>query len=117
MRVCDRRGPFGESLTQDFAIIRSPKGAGRPIRKVLVHSSGTHGVEGFAGSAIQIVRWMHTEIYLISLCVFDPHVLPTLDYFSMQRLLRSFSTEIEPFLDEDTVVVMIHAVNPFGMAW
>lgn len=42
------RGPNGESLAQDFIIV----GARRP-RRALVISSGTHGVEGFAGSAIQ----------------------------------------------------------------
>jgi len=42
------RGPEGETLALDFAIV----GARRP-KHVLVLSSGTHGVEGYTGSAIQ----------------------------------------------------------------
>ena len=42
-------GPLGEELAIDIAWL----GAGRP-RRVLLHSSGLHGVEGFAGSAIQL---------------------------------------------------------------
>lgn len=42
-------GPHGEALTIDIAWF----GAHRP-RRVLLHSSGLHGVEGFAGSAIQL---------------------------------------------------------------
>lgn len=43
------RGPSGEKLSIDVALL----GAKNPER-VLVHSSGVHGVEGFAGSAIQL---------------------------------------------------------------
>ncbi len=42
-------GPNGETLTIDLGWF----GAERP-EKVLLHSSGVHGVEGFAGSAIQL---------------------------------------------------------------
>jgi hypothetical protein len=45
----DARGPAGELLTIDVGWF----GAERP-RRVVLHSSGTHGVEGFAGSAIQL---------------------------------------------------------------
>jgi len=45
----DARGPGGESLGIDVAWL----GAASP-RRVLLHSSGLHGVEGFAGSAIQL---------------------------------------------------------------
>jgi hypothetical protein len=50
-RPIDARGPQGETLALDFAII----GARRPTH-VLVLSSGTHGVEGFCGSALQ--HWL-----------------------------------------------------------
>jgi len=46
------RGPGGEDLTIDIGWF----GALSPNR-VLVHSSGLHGVEGFAGSAIQL-QWL-----------------------------------------------------------
>jgi hypothetical protein len=42
-------GPKGELLAIDVAWL----GPERP-RAVLVHTSGLHGVEGFAGSAIQL---------------------------------------------------------------
>ncbi len=45
----DPRGPDGGDLTLDVAR-KGPKDA----RKVLVVSSGTHGIEGFFGSAVQL---------------------------------------------------------------
>src|SRR5215471_7735163 len=47
--VLDAKGPGGEQLTIDIAWF----GAAEPER-VLLHSSGLHGVEGFAGSAVQL---------------------------------------------------------------
>lgn len=43
------RGPQGEELTIDTAYL----GAGAP-RRLLVVTSGTHGVEGYAGTAVQL---------------------------------------------------------------
>ena len=45
----DAKGPAGEGLTIDIAWF----GSEQP-REVLLHSSGLHGVEAFAGSAIQL---------------------------------------------------------------
>src|SRR5581483_1033981 len=45
----DAKGPQGEELTIDIGWF----GPERP-RRALLHSSGLHGVEAFAGSAIQI---------------------------------------------------------------
>lgn len=42
-------GPNGEDLTIDIGWFGNPS-----PRRVLLHSSGLHGVEGFAGSAIQL---------------------------------------------------------------
>ncbi len=42
-------GPGGEALSIDFAWLGAPDAG-----KLLIHCSGLHGVEGFAGSAIQI---------------------------------------------------------------
>ncbi|HYF59613.1 MAG TPA: DUF2817 domain-containing protein [Burkholderiaceae bacterium] len=47
-RALDVRGPDGETLALDFAIF----GARRP-KHALVLSCGTHGVEGYVGSAVQ----------------------------------------------------------------
>ncbi len=73
-------GPEGQALTVDVARI------GRdPAARVLVVLSGTHGIEGFAGSAIQ-------EAWLEDLAA-----------------VRS--------LADRAALVLVHAVNPYGMAW
>ena len=45
------KGPGGEDLTIDVAWFGSPRAS-----RAFVHTSGTHGVEGFAGSAVQL-QW------------------------------------------------------------
>lgn len=72
------KGPAREELTIDIGWF----GAAAP-RRAFVHSSGLHGVEGFAGSAIQL-QWLEEGIA-------PP---PT-----------------------DGAVAIVHALNPFGMAW
>lgn len=47
-RPLEARGPNGEELFVDFAWLGTEK-----PRDVLIHICGTHGVEGYAGSAIQ----------------------------------------------------------------
>ncbi len=73
----DAKGPNGEALGIDIAWF----GAANP-RRVLLHSSGLHGVEGFAGSAIQL------------------------------QLLNDL-----PTLPEDAALIVVHVLNPYGMAW
>ena len=70
-------GPGEEELAIDVAWL----GSQRP-QKVLLHSSGLHGVEAFAGSAIQL------------------------------QLL-----ETPPVLDTTTALILVHVLNPYGMAW
>lgn len=70
-------GPGGEDLGVDIGSF----GSENP-RRVLLHSSGLHGVEGFAGSAIQL------------------------------QLLNEL-----PRLSPDTALIIVHALNPYGMAW
>lgn len=74
------KGPRGGPLHTDCVWI-GPEAAG----KVLVLISGTHGVEGFAGSAIQT-----DLLHQLS----DGSALP-----------------------DDTAILMIHALNAWGMAW
>jgi hypothetical protein len=50
----DAKGPAGEPLTIDIAWFGS-----KSPRRALVHSSGIHGVEGFAGSAVQLQVLRH----------------------------------------------------------
>jgi hypothetical protein len=73
----DARGPGGEALTIDIGWFGAP----RP-KRLLLHSSGIHGVEGFAGSAIQL------------------------------QFLDG-----APRLEEDSAVVLVHFLNPYGVAW
>lgn len=74
------RGPGGEVLSIDVATIGPAAG-----RRVLVLSSGLHGVEGFFGSAVQLA-W-----------------------------LAQFASATE--LPPEIKVVLVHVINPFGMAW
>jgi len=71
------KGPEGQEVTMDIAWL----GSDTP-NQVLVHSSGLHGVEGFAGSAIQL------------------------------RLLHD-----APSLAKNAALVVVHILNPYGMAW
>ena len=73
----DAKGPDGQDLTIDIVWIGSPT-----PERVIVHSSGLHGVEGYAGSAIQL------------------------------QLLRTL-----PVLPPNAAIVVVHVLNPFGMAW
>lgn len=71
------RGPEGRPLFIDIAWF----GAERP-RRVLLHSSGLHGVEAYAGSAVQL------------------------------QVLERLSTP-----PDDGAIVLVHVINPYGMAW
>ena len=71
-------GRQGEELYCDVALLGSPNAG-----KFIVIISATHGVEGFAGSAIQV------------------------------GLLRE---RIGEKLPADTALLLIHAINPFGMS-
>jgi len=81
--LLDAKGPGapdaeGADLTVDIGWFGSPTPG-----RALVHSSGLHGVEGFAGSAIQL-QWLAEGI---------------------------------PELAQDCAIAIVHALNPFGMAW
>lgn len=73
----EARGPAGEPLTIDIACLGA-RGASR----VLLHTSGIHGVEAFAGAAIQLAA------------------------------LAS-----PPQLPDGCALVLVHVINPYGMAW
>jgi len=72
------RGPDGGQISMDVVLIGAKDAA-----RTVVLSSGTHGVEGFAGSGIQ------------------------------SGLLQG---RIDSRLPEGVSVLMIHAINPYGMA-
>ena len=73
------RGPHGKSLYTDVALVGNPQ-----AERFLVLISGTHGVEGFAGSALQV-----------------------------GLLEEGIQNQLPP----ETAVLMIHAINPYGMAY
>jgi hypothetical protein len=73
----EARGPRQEVLTIDIARLGD-----REARRVLVHTCGLHGVEAFAGSAVQLA------------------ILAT-----------------PPPVPSDCELVLIHVLNPYGMAW
>lgn len=72
----DQTGPDGEDLTIDVAILGNPQ-----AQKIVVVSSGLHGVEGFFGSAVQcalleerVVNWNHNQgIALVLLHALNPY--------------------------------------------
>ncbi len=68
------------------AFMLDPKVDGKDARRALVLISGTHGVEGYAGSAAQ--------------------------QFLLEQLIQG-----EWQLPDNTALVMIHALNPWGMQW
>src|SRR5438128_1546746 len=70
-------GPGGQDLSIDIAWFGAPE-----PERILLHSSGLHGVEGFAGSAIQL------------------------------QLLN-----LLPAIPPDAALVLVHILNPYGMAW
>src|SRR5579859_3830735 len=72
------QGPAGEDLAIDIGWFGASN-----TRRALVHTSGVHGVEAFAGSAIQL-RWLAEGIQQ---------------------------------LPEGATIVLVHVVNPYGMAW
>lgn len=71
-----RKGPDGKPIYVDI-LRRGPKDAER----ILSISSGTHGAEGFCGSALQ-----------------------------------SWFVDAAPALPDNTAVLLVHAVNPYGFA-
>jgi hypothetical protein len=87
MLVCS--GPDGEELCIDIVIIRSAQDDEEPQQpiSVLVHTSGVHGPEGYVGSAIQ------------------------------RDWLANFKIRAQQPLPKGHLAVLVHAVNPFGMAW
>lgn len=73
----DAKGPAGEQLTIDIAWLGQAD-----ARRILLHSSGLHGVEAFTGCAVQLA------------------------VLAQQRAVPA-----------DCALVLVHALNPYGMAW
>lgn len=78
---CSGGGPDGDLLVTDVALLGAAD-----AQQVVVLIAGTHGIEGFAGTAVQ------------------------LDFMA---LLATGSLE----LPENTALLLIHALTPWGYAW
>ena len=100
-RAIARRGPDGETLALDFTVF----GARRP-RHALVLSSGTHGVEGYTGSAIQHHVLAHvlprlrlapgTAVVLLPSREHGPVVLPSPPVSSTDEMLAHEIERLRP---------------------
>jgi hypothetical protein len=96
----------GTKLVTDYMILRGSK------KKFVISFSGCHGPEGFAGSAVQNAVLMHLQS--------DKELL---NRYTEAAVLRDThrvddTSEVVP-IDEmrlPPTVVVVHAVNPFGMA-
>ncbi len=73
----DATGPNGDTLTIDIAWL----GDGS-ARNIVLHTTGLHGIEGFAGSAVQLAL-----------------------------------LEQPPALEAGCALILVHVLNPHGMAW
>jgi Protein of unknown function (DUF2817) len=84
-------GPSGESLALDWVQIGPRRGV-RRAKRVLVLSSGTHGIEGFCGAGVQHAMLEH--------------------YLKGALPIPPLST-----WPDDFALVICHAVNPYGFSW
>jgi hypothetical protein len=70
-------GPGGEQLGIEIARLGAPTAT-----RVLLHACGLHGIEGFAGAAVQLAALVHP-----------------------------------PAVPAGCALVLVHVLNPYGMAW
>lgn len=98
-RAIPAKGPSGESLALDWVQI-GPKGPGRQAKRVLVLSSGTHGIEGFCGAGVQHAMLEHYLKGGVSLLADGARPIPAWSEWP-----------------DDFALVICHAVNPYGFAW
>lgn len=82
----------GLDLTIDIAVINAPPQTNKRKIDLIVHCCGTHGVEGYAGSAIQI---------------------RALENMSNDNSGDQNNNNWDP---SKPTIAFVHAVNPFGMA-
>lgn len=94
-------GPDGQGLFTDVASV----GAGKP-EAVMVVSSGTHGVEGFAGSAIQtglmmeeMAASLQPHVRLVMIHAINPYGFAYLRRFNEDNvdMNRNFRNHSEPY--------------------
>ena len=96
------------NYTTDIAVIpcsgtSGSSNGGYVHAPVVIHMSGLHGVEGYAGSAIQLAI-LNQLLYTYQL-----QQLHNVGGTGLQSSSSSTTTTIKP------TIVLIHAVNPYGM--
>ncbi|MDH3329242.1 MAG: M14 family metallopeptidase [Desulfobulbaceae bacterium] len=113
---CPAVGPQGEELFIDVAYF----GKGDP-EAILVLSSGTHGVEGFAGSAIQngllrqgLVSRLAPEIGLVMIHAINPYGMAHLRRVNEDNtdLNRNFIDHSKPYPENEGYSVISDAITP-----
>ncbi len=118
----DGQGPDGESLHTDTLWLGSPE-----ARRVLVIISGTHGVEGFAGSAIQIdllQRLKFHENWPRDFAILVVHALNPHGFAWLRRcneagidLNRNFVDFSQPVPRNDAYAELADAIVPRSSNW
>jgi hypothetical protein len=98
-RAIPAKGPSGESLALDWVQIGPRRGA-RQAKKVMVLSSGTHGIEGFCGAGVQHAMLEHYLKGGGSLHAHGAGPIPSLSDWP-----------------DDFALVICHAINPYGFSW
>lgn len=97
--------PIYKDLTMDVGIIPGSKGT----KKALLHISGTHGPEGYAGSAVQSALLT----YLSTNTDFDTSSTSSPSSSEPSESSDAFSPESA--VDRPNIV-FVHALNPYGFA-
>lgn len=75
---------------------------------MVLHSSGVHGVEGYAGSAIQL-NFLQS---LLEKVMGDSWV-----YWVIYCWDLNTQDSVSEVLSDDFAILVIHVVNPYGMSW
>lgn len=109
------RGPDGEPLAIDVAWLGT-----RQPRRILLHTTGLHGIEGFAGSAVQLCLLAHRpkppdDAALVFMHVLNPYGMAWLRRFNENNvdLNRNFLAPGESFTGvADAYRVLNGLLNP-----
>lgn len=115
------RGPGGERLFTDVALFGTP-GA----KRILVLGSGTHGVEGFAGSGVQtgllregIASHVHSGMNIVMIHAINPYGMAHLRRFNEDNvdLNRNFVDHAEPASPNPGYEALASMIAPRSMSF
>jgi len=115
------KGPDGGALYTDVVLLGAENAS-----QVLVLSSATHGVEGFAGSAIQsgllkedIVRHLPPDTALLMIHAINPYGMAHLRRFNEENVdvNRNFVDHSKAYPVNDAYGELVDAISPPGLSW